>query len=112
MREGDRPDRIGMALERPQALARRCVPDLDRAIVRSGRELPRVVREGDRPDRIGMALERPQALARRCVPDLDRAIARSGRELPRVVREGDRPDRTRYGPRASAGTRPSLRPRS
>ena len=96
MREDDRADLIAMTLERPHARARGCVPDLDRAIPRSRRELPRVVREGDRPDPTPttMPLERPHARARRRVPDLDRAIARSRRELPRVAREGDRPDRT------------------
>ena len=80
------------AVERLQTLARRRVPDLDGAIVRSRRELPRVVREHDRRDPIAMALERLQTLARRRVPDLDGAIVRSRRELPRVVREHDRPD--------------------
>src|SRR5271156_2030833 len=50
-----------MALERLQALATACIPDLDRAVVRRRREPCRVVREGDRVDRTAMALERLQA---------------------------------------------------
>src|SRR2546421_12856005 len=61
MRKGDRADETAMALERLQALATACIPDLDRAIDRRRREPCRVMRKGDRPDPTAMALERLQA---------------------------------------------------
>lgn len=57
VREGDRRDRIAVALERLQGLATACIPDFDRLVVRRRHQPGRVVREGDRPDPITVALE-------------------------------------------------------
>jgi len=65
-----------MALERLQARAAACIPDLDRAVVRCRSQPRRVVREGHRGDITAMALERLQARAAACIPDLDRAVVR------------------------------------
>ena len=66
-------------LDRLQIISRFSVPELDRFIIRAGRQLFAVGRERYRPDRSRVALERLLQLTRCSVPELDRFIQRAGR---------------------------------
>ena len=76
-------------------LTRFSVPELDRLILRAGRQLLAVGRERYRCDRTHVTFERLLQLTRSSVPELDRFIPRAGRQLLAIGRERYRFDPTR-----------------